>query len=112
MSSPVFGDFLGAASQHLTAAVTTDGCESTWARELIRDLHRVVAVMSRYCDDLIPCNAVEAASRDDLREWERAAIDVASALRFAAGCVRRTLDEPGGDPSLGLGHHFAAAGLV
>jgi hypothetical protein len=74
-----------------------------------RDLQRVVAVMSRYCDDLIPCNAVEAASRDDLREWERAAIDVASALRYATGCLRRAVDEPGGDASLRPGRHLATA---
>jgi hypothetical protein len=65
--------------------------------------------MSRYCDDLVPCDEVEAASRDDLREWERAAIDVASALRYAAGCLRRTVHEPGSDASLRPGRHLAAA---
>jgi hypothetical protein len=68
VSSAVFGDFLAAVSQHVTTAVTAD--DSTGPRGATRDLQRVVAVMSRYCDDLVPCNEVEAASRNDLREWE------------------------------------------
>ena len=93
MASAVFGDFLSAASEHLAAAVTVGDGENTSSAGVTRDLHHLVAVMSRYCDDLIPCDMVEAAGRNDLHVWERAAVDVGSALSFARDCLRRTIAE-------------------
>jgi hypothetical protein len=41
--------------------------------------------MSRYLDDLAPCDEVEASTWSDLRAWERVVIDAGEALRTAAG---------------------------
>ena len=96
MPDAVFGDFLAAARNHLEAAVAVRGDEVTWPSAIARELSRLVAVMSRYCDDLAPCDEVEAAGRDDLHPWERAAIDAGAALRIAAGCLRRAAVEAAG----------------
>ena len=85
MPAAVFGDFLAAASEHLEAAVTLGEEDLTRPPAVAEELSRLVAVMSRYCDDLAPCDQVEASGRDDLHPWERAAIDAAGALRIASG---------------------------
>jgi hypothetical protein len=82
MPAAVFGDFLAAASEHLEAAVTVREEDLTRPPAVAEELSRLVAVMSRYCDDLAPCDRVEASGRDDLHPWERAAIDAAGALRI------------------------------
>lgn len=56
---------------------------------LVPSLRHLVVVMSRYCDDLAPCDEIQSPSRDDLRPWERAVVDVGTALRLAADCLRR-----------------------
>lgn len=96
MPGAVFGDFLVAANDHLEAAVAADDDQVTWP-PVARDLSRLVAVMSRYCDDLAPCDEVEASGRNDLHPWERAAIEVGTALRTAASCLRRCADQAAGD---------------
>ena len=110
--SAVFGDFLSAASEHLAAAMTVGDGENTSPADVTRDLHHLVAVMSRYCDDLIPCDQVEAASRNDLHVWERAAVDVGSALGLARDCLRRTVAEARGETDVTAprqGRHLAVA---
>ena len=97
MPGAAFGDFLAAAREHLEAAVAVRGDEVTWPSAIAGELSRLVAVMLRYCDDLAPCNEVEASGRDDLHPWERAAIDAGAALRIAAGCLRRAAVEAAGD---------------
>ena len=97
MPGAVFGDFLAAAREHLEATVAVRENEVTWPSAVAEELSRLVAVMSRYCDDLAPCDQVEASGRDDLHPWERAAIDAGAALRIAAGCLRRAAVEPVGD---------------
>ena len=97
MPGAVFGDFLAAAREHLEATVAVRENEVTWPSAIAQELSRLVAVMSRYCDDLAPCDQVEASGRDDLHPWERAAIDAGAALRIAAGCLRRAAVEPVGD---------------
>ncbi len=96
MPGAVFGDFLAAAREHLEATVAARENEVTWPSAIAQELSRLVAVMSRYCDDLAPCDQVEASGRDDLHPWERAAIDAGAALRIAAGCLRRAAVEPVG----------------
>ena len=97
MPGAVFGDFLAAARERLEATVAVREKEVTWPSAMAQELSRLVAVMSRYCDDLAPCDQVEASGRGDLHPWERAAIDVGAALRVAAGCLRRAAVEPVGD---------------
>ncbi len=67
--------------------------------------------MSRLCDDLAPCDGVEASSRDDLRPWEHAALDVGTALGLATACLRRGADNLASDqpPSRQAGLLAAAA---
>ena len=96
MPGAVFGDFLAAAREHLEATVAVRENEVTWPSAIAQELSRLVAVMSRYCDDLAPYDQVEASGRDDLHPWERAAIDAGAALRIAAGCLRRAAVEPVG----------------
>ena len=97
MPGAVFGDFLAAAREHLEAAVAVREDAVTWPSAVAQELSRLVAVMSRYCGDLAPCDQVEASGRDDLHPWERAAIDAGAALRIAAGCLRRAAVEAVGD---------------
>ncbi len=97
MPGAVFGDLLAAAREHLEARVAVRENEVTWPSAVAEELSRLVAVMSRYCDDLAPYDQVEASGRDDLHPWERAAIDAGAALRIAAGCLRRAAVEPVGD---------------
>lgn len=96
MPFPVFGDFLASASEHLKVAVIADDGQITRFSTVPGDLHHLVAVMSRYCDDLAPCDVVEAVARNDLNGWERAAIETDAALRIAVSFLRRAADEIGG----------------
>ena len=96
MPGAVFGDFLAAAREHLEATVAVRKNEVTWPSAIAQELSRLVAVMSRYCDDLAPYDQVEASGRDDLHPWEHAAIDAGAALRIVAGCLRRAAVEPVG----------------
>jgi hypothetical protein len=89
MPGVVFGDFLAAASGHLDAAVAVRAEEISGASGAAGELARLVTVMSRYCDDLAPCDEVEAFSRDDLHPWEHATIYAGAALRIAAACLQR-----------------------
>src|SRR5258708_2658843 len=66
-----------------------DGDQVTSPYALAHCVHRVVTVLSRYCDDLAPCDEGEAEGRDDLDAWQRAAIDAGAALRTAAGFLSR-----------------------
>ena len=58
----VLGDFLAAAGEHLEAAVVVGDGQLTRLPDVVRDLHRLVAVMSHCLDDLAPCDEVEAAN--------------------------------------------------
>ena len=96
MSPAVFGDFLSAADQCLESAVLAGGQPPARLPSITRSLRRLVMVMSRYGDDLAPCDEIQARSRNDLRPWERAAIDAGTALHLAADCLRRA-DEAASD---------------
>lgn len=85
----VLGDFLGAASEHLEAAVVVGDGQLADLPGVARGLHRLVAVMSHCLDDLAPCDEVEASTWGDLHAWERVIIDAGEALRIAADCLRR-----------------------
>jgi hypothetical protein len=91
--SAILGDFLAAASEHMEAAVVVADGQLTQLPEVVRDLHRLVAVMSHYLDDLAPCDEVEASNWADLHAWERAVIDADVAMRAAAACLRRSAAE-------------------
>ena len=97
MPGAVFGDFLAAGREQLEAAVAVREDTVTWPSAVAEELSRLVAVMTRYCDDLAPCDEIEASGRDDLHPWERAVIDAGAALRIAAGCLRRAPAESAGD---------------
>lgn len=107
MPGAVFGDFLAAAREHLEATVAARENEVTWPSAIAQELSHLVAVMSRYCDDLAPYDQVEASGRDDLHPWERAAIDAGAALRIVAGCLHRAAVEPAGDLVSGTASHRA-----
>jgi hypothetical protein len=95
--SAVFGDFAAAANQRLENALLVGDEPAARLPLITRDLYRLVVVMSRYCDDLAPCDEVEASSRNDLRPWEHAVLDAGTALRLAADCLRRGADETASD---------------
>jgi hypothetical protein len=95
--SAVFGDFVAAASRRLENALLAGDEPAARLPPITQDLYRLVVVMSRYCDDLAPCDEVEASSRNDLRPWERAVLDAGTALRLAADCLRRGADETDSD---------------
>jgi hypothetical protein len=80
------------------------------------NLHRLITVMVRYCDDLATCDEVEASTRRDLRPWERASIDMGTALRMAADRVSRGAgkgagkrDDEAGTLRAGRAQHLADA---
>jgi hypothetical protein len=89
----VFGDFVAAANRRLESALLVGDEPAAQLPLITQDLYRLVLVMSRYCDDLAPCDEVEASSRNDLRPWEHAVLDAGTALRLAADCLRRGADE-------------------
>ena len=97
MPPAVFGDFCAAADEHITAAVLADNAPVTVPDPAAGDLGRLVAVLSRYCGDLAPCDEIEASSRDDLQPWERAVIDAGTALRIAGDRLRRAAAETADD---------------
>ena len=107
MPGAVFGDFLAAARGQLEAAVAVREDEVTRPSAVAEELSRLVAVMSRYCDDLAPCDQVEASGRDDLHPWEHVAIDAGAALRIVAGCLRCAAVETVGDLVNGTASHRA-----
>ena len=90
MTSAVLGDFLGAGRQRLEAAVSAGERQAACLPEVVPSLHRLVAVMSLYLEDLAPCDEIEAAGRADLHVWERAVVDAGAALRIAADCLQRS----------------------
>lgn len=113
MPGAVFGDFLAAARAHLDVATSIDDSMIFSPGVVAADLQRLIAVMARYCDDLAPCDEVEASSRSDLHPWERAAIDMGTALRLAGECLSRGAGKPAGSEmnafKPGRGQHLAAA---
>ena len=112
MPSAVFGDFCAAADEHIAAAVLAGNAPVTLPDPAAEDLCRLVAVLSRYCGDLAPCDEVEASGRDDLQAWERAVIDAGTALRIAGDRLRRGAAETADDqtgPAPQRARHLAAA---
>jgi len=95
--SAVFGDFCAAADEHIAAAVLAGNAQVTLLAPAAEGLCRLVAVLSRYCGDLAPCDEVEASGRNDLQAWERAVIDAGTALRIAEDRLRRGAAETAGD---------------
>ena len=114
MTSAVLGDFLGAGRQRLEAAVSAWERQAACLPDVVPSLHRLVAVMSLYLEDLAPCDEIEAAGRTDLHVWERAAVDAGAALRIAADCLHRSAillsaDEPVSEPAPARARHLADA---
>ena len=72
MTSAVFGDFLDTADKHLKAAMAVGGPQLADLPAVVPALHRLVTVLSRSIEDLVPCDEVEAAGRTDLQALERA----------------------------------------
>ena len=64
--------------------------QAAYLPAVVPSLHRLVAVMSLYLEDLAPCDEIEAAGRTDLHVWERAVVDAGAALRIAADCLHRS----------------------
>jgi hypothetical protein len=112
----VYGDFLATAAWHLEIATAVDDSMINSPEVVAAGLHRLIAVMSRYCDDLAPCDEVEASGRSDLRPWERAAIDMGTALHLAGDCLSRGAGKPAsGQASAvkpGRAQHLAAASVA
>jgi len=112
MAPAVLGDFLAAADGRIAAAALDAGAPVTEVAPAAQDLYRLVAVLSRYCRDVAPCDEIEASGRDDLHAWERAVIDAGTALSIAGDCLRRgaeqaVTEQPG--PAPGQAQHLAWA---
>ena len=108
----VLGDFLAAASEHIEAAVIVGDGQLTQLPEVVGDLHRLVAVMAHYLDDLAPCDEVEASNWAGLHAWEYSVVDAHAAMRAAAACLRRGAAESGdqaGSAASWRARHLAAA---
>jgi len=101
LTSAVFGDFLGAGRERLEAAVSARDRQDAFLPAVVPSLHRLVAVLSLYFQDLAPCDEIEAVNRTDLHAWERAVVDAGAALRIAADCLHRSATDlnPGGPVS-------------
>jgi hypothetical protein len=114
VTSAVFGDFLGAGCQRLEAAVSARERQAACLPAVVPSLHRLVAVMSLFLEDLAPCDEIEAAGRTDLHVWERAVVDAGAAVRIAADCLHRSAidlcaSEPVSDPAPARARHLADA---
>ena len=108
----VLGDFLAAAHEHMEAAVVVGDGQLAQLPAVTRNLHRLIAVMSHYLDDLTPYDAVEASGQANLHAWERAVVDACAALHAAADCLRHSADRPGEQADATAswrGSHLAAA---
>jgi hypothetical protein len=108
MIPATFGDFLRQADGHLDAALAGWDQVADPAAAAC-ELRRVVTVMTRFLDDRIRVDVIEAAGRTDLNPWERATIDTRTALRQAADCLTQdseiidgTGSRPGRDPARSL----------
>ncbi len=108
----VLGDFLAAANEHLEAAVVVGDGQLPQLPEVVRDLHRLVAVMWHHLDDLAPCDEVGASNWDGLHVWERAVIDAGVAMRAAVACLGRGAagsGDPASSAASWRARHLAAA---
>ena len=108
----VFGDFLATASEHIDAAVCFYGdLSDDAAREVIRELDRLVAAMARYAGAFTPdANTDPADAHLDVRA--RAETDAHQALREAAASLRADAGRIGGtgaEPVFPAARHLAAA---
>jgi hypothetical protein len=72
--TPVFGEFLGPASEHIAAAVSFRG-ELTYSAQcgVVRRLDRLVATLARYLADLPLPDALDSARRPQREAGSRAA---------------------------------------
>jgi hypothetical protein len=59
-----------------------------------REVRRLIAVISRYLDDSVLYDEVEAISGAPRSAWERRAIDLRETLRLAVGCLDHVADDP------------------
>ena len=108
----LFGDFLAAASEHIDAAVCFYGdLSDDAAREVIRELDRLVAAMARYAGAFTPDADTDPADAHlDVRA--RAEADAHQALREAAASLRADAERIGGtgaEPVFPAARHLAAA---
>ena len=88
--------------------------QAAYLPAVVPSLHRLVAVMSLYFEDLAPCDEIEAANRTDLHVWERAVVDSGAALRIAADCLHRSAadlspGEPASERPPSRGRHLTRA---
>ena len=92
----LFGDLLASASEHIDAAVCFCGdLSDDAAREVIRELDRLVAAMARYAGAFTPGDQTgPAGGHLDVRA--RAEADAEQALREAAASLRADAERLGG----------------
>jgi hypothetical protein len=85
-----FGDFIFAARADLdAAAVDADDATEDDVLPAMGELRRLVTVMARCADDLVPYGDVGmVVSQPDLDVWARAAVNVRDALRLAAAALQ------------------------
>lgn len=109
MTPATLGELLYLGTRYLQAAAAGWDEQAAAAPDAgARQLHRLVVVMTRYVDDVAPCDEVEALSRADLTLWQRAAVDVAAALRMAGVTLAGVTGE-GGLPDVTAGLPLADA---
>ena len=92
----LFGDLLASASEHIDATVCFSGdLSDDAAREVIRELDRLVAAMARYAGAFTPGDQTgPAGGHLDVRA--RAEADAEQALREAAASLRADAERLGG----------------
>jgi hypothetical protein len=115
-STPVFGEFLGPAGEHITAAVSFRGDLAYEAQcGVVRQIDRLVATLARYLTDL-PLPDGLHPSRALERDAAGRAVPTALALDRAAQSLRLaaagTADPGDGVVHPAVGHLSAAAGYL
>src|SRR5713226_5179980 len=89
--TPVFGEFLGPAGEHITAAVSIrDELPEAAKYGAIRQLDRLASTLARYLSDLDLPDEFDPASECQPEPDARAALDARTALRRAASSLRRS----------------------
>jgi hypothetical protein len=87
MMTPLFGEFLHPATEHITAAVSSPADLSDETGAVTRELARLVTTLARYLSDLPLPDEFDPALNPALKPEARAAGEARQALQWAAASL-------------------------
>ena len=96
MTAVTFGDLLFTAAGHLEAAEARWQDQAADPQSAVRQLRRVIDVMTRYAVDVTSPDHAGAGDPADPAWWLRAATEIGQALRRASQALGRAAGGPGG----------------